>query len=861
MTRFSISCYSVLLLSTSVFRVVHSQRSTYPVKPVYGDVLQHENDKNSSLGQNYITARTNAVVNVHSLVSNECSVIVKNRSAYIFQQILKKHHPNFIQFRIKLYYKYAVNKTSDIFQPGRWYWTFGLMSKPYQFLSWDLRYSLFSFGLLDFKTALVPMVFMKVKGKCNLTLGTDNTSELISKALIPLIDIENASALPRQYKENYFCYLSVNEDIRNTFAYTSSVYFLYPIIYIDYKCCFLKYNFTNENFTNYCSTEITRMHQWTHVITFNIILAIMIIAICPLHFFRLFAWLGESDVVEGEEQRLLNVLLVNDEAYEQEEWIYANGKHPLTFFDVMSFRGIGIDKRWPVLVSRLRRLICLILAPSIIYIALLMNSRGIGVWKENDKITMKDFVDVGAPVGIVSLLGNSSNRYKVFVPALGGPVGIALLYFVLGFFYIVCPKNLKSVVDNGLPNSDMYQERHNINIDNERQFFKCRATSSPLLFNVKEITTLSRIDVDTSDLEPGYTKVATIMKCNFYMLFTQNFWYQVWNIQKSRLCVFRARMPLLLCLLCVLFIPIYIVFCLIEIALCILYFGVPFLFFLVVMVRAAMSMISDMKTKYKLFSYVFRIRFIMYLGNIALFISIVLFCYCIYLLVVSSLKFVTQIITYCFVAVIMFPSVSFGNLFLLLVIVYYIIRQLKLFSYSYTSVLFSAVAISKRISETENHVTCFNGHLVISNVILEDHMDMEINGRLLNISQNIFINNDTESPVKMKMENNCYGIPKDLYQILIRKYRPIHKHVLSFLLRVSVLTSCVLLFLSITHNYLVPDDQITEVLHVIFIIAVGALPKLIESDLISHYNATNVKIENKFIEQTIIEYWTQRQCS
>jgi hypothetical protein len=58
-------------------------------------------------------------------------------------------------------------------------------------------------------------------------------------------------------------------------------------------------------------------------------------AFCPIPLFKLFAWLGEKDgTIE---------IPINDE--DQEEWIYANGEHPLTFFDVMSFRGIGIDKQ------------------------------------------------------------------------------------------------------------------------------------------------------------------------------------------------------------------------------------------------------------------------------------------------------------------------------------------------------------------------------------------------------------------------------------------------------------------------------------------------------------------------------------
>ncbi|XP_060559019.1 uncharacterized protein LOC132719280 [Ruditapes philippinarum] len=795
--------------------------------------------------------RSNTTVILPSLLKNECKVVVDKMSAYTFQQVLKKHRPHFVQFHIVIQ-NAKVNKTKDVFQPGRWYWTFGLMSKPYQIPLWKLRYDIYSFGLLDFKTALAPRVVMTVHGKCNLTLGTEETSELITDALSPLVNIDSASNLPQEYLENYFCYLSIDENIRDTLAYQASIYFLFPIIYIDYKCCLLKYNFRDEKFDNNCSKDIRHI-RWTHLTTINIILFSLIMAFFPIPLFKLLAWLGEKD---GTKEIPMNDV-------DQEEWIYANGGHPLIFFDVMSFHWIGIDKQWPVLVSRIRRFFCLILIPLIIYIELYMNTDGIGVWKKGDKITIKDFVDVGAPVGFLALLGDASNRHKVFVPALGGPVGITALYFVLGFFFFVLPKCLKNVVHNGLPLSDMFCENLSVNnVEERQQCLSCRVIKSPLLFGANDIINLSQINVDPADLKPGYKKGGTLMRCNFYMLFSMKFWRLVWRIQITRARFICDRMPMLLCLLSVVCIPLYIVICLLEILMCLLYFGVPFLFFFIIMIRAGMKMIPDLRKKYTIFSYLFSFCFTRCLYNFVLSISILVFAYCCSLLFVSSFTFVTKVILYCFVAVVIFPSVSFGNIFLFVVIVYYIIRQLKLFKYNYTSLLLSAVTISKRINKTQNYVTCFNAHLTVSNVMFNELRGIEINGQLLDTSQNTIIPNTSENVIEMKIEEHSYGIPNELFQLLIRKYRPIHKHVLSMLLRVSILTSWLLLFLIITHNYsLVPDDQITEVLQVILIIAVGALPKLIESNHIGHSNAPKDKIEKKFMEQTIIEYWTKRKAS
>jgi hypothetical protein len=109
-----------------------------------------------------------------------------------------------------------------------------------------------------------------------------------------------------------------------------------------------------------------------------------------------------------------------------------------------------------------------------------VSTDGTGVWKKGDKITIKDFVDVGTPLGFLALLGDASNRHKVFVPALGGPVGITAFYFVLGFFFLVLPKCLTNVVNNGLPPSYMLCENLTVNNDEERQCPSSRIIKSPL---------------------------------------------------------------------------------------------------------------------------------------------------------------------------------------------------------------------------------------------------------------------------------------------------------------------------------------------------------------------------------------------
>ncbi|XP_053401935.1 uncharacterized protein LOC128557753 [Mercenaria mercenaria] len=862
-TRISVLSFTIIV-SSSIFVNVQGMKSSSYEKSLKKDIIRsdtyhvsrsirYETQIKSDDKQKLDFHNTNAVVASSPNVKDECEIIIDNKSKAVFQKILKHHDPRFVQFHIKL--SKPIGSKKDVFQPGRWYWTYGTVSRPYQFLSWHLHYGIYTFGLLDHKTSLVPFVKLKLHGYCNLTLGTEDTSELITDALVPVVNFTSAVYMPHKYTENYFCYLAVRDDVRSSLSYYVSIYLLYPIIFINYKCCLLKYNFTDQTFRNNCSQNVLQTRKWTNVINFNIILGVVIIAYCPVLLFRIFAWLGESDETDNDEHgiELIQDISGPDEDNDNEDWIFANGQSPLTFSDVLSFKGIGIDKRWPVLVSRLRRFICLLLAPSVIYIEMLMSSRGIGVWKQGDKIAIKDFVEVGTPVGFLSFFGDSSNRNKVFAPAFGGPIGISVLYFILGFTYLVLPKCLKKIVENGLPYSDL--------LNSGGILSNLTVIKSPLFFGTKDVIKLSQINVNHADLEPGYSKGVTLMKCNFYMLFTMQFWRQVCHIQTGRVSCFTENMSLLKYLLSVFYLPVYVVFCSFEVLLCILYFGIPLIFFMAVMVRGAMKMIPYLKETNALFSYLFSVRFTRGLGAAAIFATIVLFTYCVFLIVVSSLKFISHVITYCFVAVIIYPSVSFGSLFLVLVIAYYIIRQLKFFSYKYTMLLNTAVEITKHINKTPNHVTCYEGHFLLSNVGFHSLREIEINGRLLDSSQ-IIVMSRTNDTVKTKMKDNCYGIPKDLFDSLIQKYRPVHIHVLSLLFRVFILIGCVLFFLSITHScIIVPEGQISEVMHVVFIIVVGALPKLIETNFIGHNNAPIEKIEKRYLEQSIVEYWTQRDRS
>ncbi|XP_045192342.2 uncharacterized protein LOC123548833 [Mercenaria mercenaria] len=289
---------------------------------------------------------------------NECKISIAERSIQYFQSELLTNEPHFVQFRIHLTGHTKHTSSKDVFQGGRWYWTYNTSAGPFPFLSWNLDYGLLTFGLLDAKTIHIPYVYLNVSSGCSIEYGSNLTSFQITKALVSLVSFTEEEHDYIKYRESYFCYLVINTNLLGTLKYYAAQYLIYPCSFIRYKCCTVNYNYSSQKLYHSCPEgKIPGVHTWTQTSHVPFILEILLLAFCPITMFKIFAWTAKRDRIVGNDfEQNAETSVEGFELIEEEEnWIYADGiKSPLTFCDLFSFDVLGFYDTYPILTSRLR---------------------------------------------------------------------------------------------------------------------------------------------------------------------------------------------------------------------------------------------------------------------------------------------------------------------------------------------------------------------------------------------------------------------------------------------------------------------------------------------------------------------------
>ena len=819
----------------------------------YGHANAKHNESNLVRRDRSVRKETHTSYNRTETVGTQssltCNIALHEESKTIFHSQLYSREPNFIQFSLSFYGQDSVKPTftDDVFMGLRWFWTYNTSAGPYPFLSWNLDYGILSFHLLESGTINVPNVCVQVYSPnpyfdCAFTFGKKEISEAVTNALIPLIDVKEGSDIIK-YPESYFCYLSTRQDYRNTLHYWAAIYFYYPIRFVHYKCCSVMMNYTSSNYVTTCQdgdNNISGVHKWVVTTRLPYLLGIVFLMFFPIMLFNINAWLSKDETIHGD---LTEFELTED--FESKEtidndWIFADGSSPFTLGDLLSFKTIGLS-RHPVIVSRLRRLLFVLSFPFFIYIQIAMYAEGMGKWS-NKKIHVRDLVKVGTPMGFLAILGDAEDRQKVFVPILGGPLGVVILYYALSLLFIALPRSVKQVVETGLLTSNPI-------------------IKSPLFFGTGTIIYMSKINVKHYHMTPGYTKAATLMKCRFYMLFTREFWKQLWNIQVERIhCLLSTGSFCCFVLTVVLFLPFYVVFCVFEIVLCILYHGLPFCSFVSCMINGGLKSLRYLRGQSLILNAIFKNPIACVIGFIFMLFLYMVYIYVIFLVFIISLGFIFNVITHCFVAIIIYPSVSFGYLFFFIVLFYYFINLIRDFGDGYTGLLATTVDVSRHLSLDKVQVTVTNGHLAISNAQIESIVDVRINDVSLEIPPQTLRKIQTRDFVKIKVRDSTYGIPKKLFQYIVITHRPVHQQVINLCFKAIIMIAFVIVTLSVSADYVGgPTSEISEVMHVIFIVAVGALPQLVQAILSRSDTLLEHEIEEREIEKTIMEFWNKEE--
>lgn len=786
-----------------------------------------------------------------------CEFYVANKSIRYFQSRLQMLEPHFVEFGLTFNKTVKVTYNTDIFRGRRWYWTYSSPQGSPPYLSWNLDYGILSFSLLDGKTFEVRYVLLHpLNPPCAAHLGTKNTTIEIVKAFTELVNISEGAY--HKYEDSYFCYLAKKPGCKNTVLYQLGLYLDFPVAYINYNCCQIKYYYENSSFTSLCFD--TQIEKWSQCIILPFLMGLVVFLYFPILLFNFGAFITESKKsADNECDELITFTSEssnNDRLYiSNENWVFLDGRPPFTLLDWFRFLLCKVDKKHPVIFSRILRFITLLLGPAIIYIQLYMYKDGMGVSRRN-RITINELVKADTPLGFLSLLADTNQAARTFVPMFGGAARFLLMYYCLGLIVFVLPANFKELIETGI--SD------NCNVtSNPRSRIQRTIPISPFCFSFPDITRMAMVEPPE---DRGYKKGACLFKSSFYMLFTRLFWGAFWKIQIQRiLSVFQTRSKIQLVFIS-LFTPMIIVFGIVESFFSIVYYAVPFFSFIFIMVKGAVLKLANSNTRHNNNKYgsIFQRPPLVAIGTTVIVALYLCFLYSICLIFVESFSFLSKIIMFCFVAVLLYPSLSFGYLFFFILLVYYLLRLFREFGDGYLELLATAIERSVELEYNENNVSVFDNQLIIANVGVHPIHSIKINSVTMDISATTLqtIQASLLKTGKLRQTRNAYGIPKNLFSFLVHKYRPMHIQFLKVLFRFGLIIMLIIVTLSITSKFVSgPTSELSEVMHVIFIVAVGALPKVLEVAIVNESKVVKKEIHHRNIEQSILQYWENESKS
>lgn len=774
-----------------------------------------------------------------------CTVTISKGSINYFRTKLQVYEPNFMHFHIVFPNK-QVSYTPETFYAFNWVWTYRTSSGIYPYLHWNLDYSVLSFGLLDVKTLDVdPYIFFNTSN-CNLTLGTRETTELIAEQLKVLVsELSEDNRTITKYQNSYWCYLATAPKNPGSIVYFLSHYFVYPTSAINYNCCYTFYNYTQSNYVYRCMHK--PVDKWVQCTTLPYVLGVILLLYFPFLLLKAAAWSPKNQTSSAKTtiRRNGRIPLLNDSQNSvnsgcskllnnDENWLYLDGTFPKS---IMGLLASVVPDRYPIVLSRIKRFMFVLLGPSIIFVQL---------WLYNKTIPeqIRAIIAKSVPVGFLALLGNTTSQQRdVFVPAFGGPVSLLVSYYILGILFIVIPRDLQNIIEKGIP--------------------RLSSNISPLALSVQKIKKLSEVYVPDTF---GYEHLSNLISCSFYMLFCGNFWRRVFEIQTTRVrqsfCLQSRACKFVFSLL----FPLYLLVCFVEIIICILYYLIPLISIVSVIVRGtirtiALTLKSDHCSQQNTFFRIIKNKFIVATLSATATIMFIFFVYNFCLVFIQRFFFLSLILVYSYLSVLIFPAVSFGYIFFGVVLLYYIFRLIRGFGVKYQQLLRNIIDIELQVEERSYYPAVVHGELVIRNIKPSTFSSIRINEVTLPIDQtqlHELRNRKEDKESRLVYNDSVYGIRRDLFDFVVRRHLPVHKELLKLAWHLSTICLCLLNTMSLTAGFVTgPTSEMSEVMHVIFTITIGALPRILEVAMHDSTEQILHDIELRRLEDIVNRFWLE----
>ncbi|KAL3848513.1 hypothetical protein ACJMK2_019364 [Sinanodonta woodiana] len=759
---------------------------------------------------------------------SNCSLLVEHITGVYLEHWIGVLQPQFAHFNLLMKNDVVASALPTVIRPTKWVWTYHPPNNVNPYLHWPVDFPILSFSLLCAKCLEKDVnIFMNASSpNCKLVYGSHDTSLSIATALNEMTQ-NYLVQFQTTYNYSYWCYLAEIPGVRDTFAYKFALYFKYPVDVIGYKCCNSSFNYYTENIVVDCPEEMKE--KWSASTLGPYIIGLVLLCYFPLILCR---W--SETLVKTEEQIPAQCHYEDLEDKDRRQWVYLDGHSPISLTNLLC--GLcGLSWTHPVAMSRLRRALFVLFSPVLIVLQLLLYSTYQG------DITL-DLIDHGVPMGFLGMLGGVEKSKKIFVPLLGGPHCLLFMYYVTGFIFLLVPRNLEDVIQQGSLDA------------------KC-AGLSPLSLRTERIEEISMVPVNQ---HYGYKRLSMLLLARFYLIMMPRFWFEafliIWRRIKRQFdfVVKHLPMPLVFILSCVMF-PLHIIIGILELCFSLIYYSIPIIWFLSVVINGFVSRTTSIiQAKSPLtmpHSRRIILRVAMYIITGPLLLYFVYGFFAIYL---SSFSIVGEIIVFLFYALVLFPSSSFGYLFFGGALLYYVWKLLKGIGDVYYELLSDIVEICSNLDLDHNIPRLHNSTVIVEVSPGVTVTALRVNNRTITLTEEQA--NNIHAPANARIRNyinykkHVPGVSRRLFKYVVRKYKPVHITVFQAIFRIGLIVLLVIGTMRITMSPNGMSTEISEVMHVIFIVAIGALPKILEITLSQTDKVVHKEIHLRLIETIIHEY-------
>ena len=748
---------------------------------------------------------------------NGCKFQIEDESAEYFTKWVKILQGMLAHIKF-IFYDKPFNATDEVLFPDRWMWTFVPPGGGKFYISWPVDYFVYSFGLLDTHSLKYPVtLYVQTDPEnCSILFGGNNTIHELSNALYNMSEYY-LFKLNDLYEYSYWCYITTNSKFRDSTWYMLNQYLGVPLQLFGYKCC---RNFVEKR---KAICDIRNENIWNIYQLLPYYIGIIVMAYFPLVVVKI----GKHAIDSGEELENSGSQLLSLETKDT-DFLFLKQRGPISISKLL-FGLFGLGDRHPLLVSRIRRTLFVLLTPIIVYVFLLIY-HGLG------QGLIKEIVKHKIPCGFMSLLGGFTESRDLFLPMFGGPVISLILYNIVGMIVILVPVDLSKILELGLPpDTKPFSTLLMLDIATIEKFSK------------KHCLNFSR-----------YRKVYSVMRGSIYMLinpvflkFITLFHVRRWNSIMMALCsccnmsrclVLLVRVPLFI---------IYIFWCIFETLLMYIFYGFPIFLFILAVVR---GYVRYFKQSYR------RIPVVSSICAIILFPLCCLFYFFMFsIIILQSFTIIGYFIFFLYLSLIVFPSRSFGFIYFVIMFILFVHTVVKEFENEYQALLELTIKASEKLVKVKiakellddktknNSGCCATECLALTNTIP------------LGLSyESLSIQYGFQNGEYVLYKEQVPGVRKDLFEYVIDKFRPVHIaffHIIIQILCVQVLVLVSIIFISrYIKNF--TSDESNEVLNVMSVVVVTMFPNLIRLLFVRMHNKT---VRKRKVRQTVMDFWEKKK--